>query len=184
MNTRTITLVGMFAAVMCVLSPITIPMTPVPITLATLAVYIIGSLFDYKRAPLIVIIYILLGAIGMPVFSNGNGGAAVLLGPTGGYIFGYIICAVVQSILVTIFKSKKWMHPVAMVAGTILLYIFGTAWFLFYMNVNKGIDYSLAKALMVCVVPFLLGDSIKIVVSTLIGVRFRPMMDKAIAKKN
>lgn len=178
MKTNAITLTAIFAAILCVLAPISIPMVPVPITLATLGVYIIGALFDFRISPLVVMVYILLGAMGLPVFSNGQAGIAVLAGPTAGYIFGYILCAFAQGLFVKLFKGKAWAYPVSMVIGTILLYTLGTIWFMVSL---KG-AYTLSKALMVCVVPFLLGDSIKILFASVIGYRLKPRVD-AFAKR-
>lgn len=177
MKTRTITTVGIFAALMCIISPFSVPIGPVPISLATLGVYIIASLFDWKKSTLIIIIYIVLGAIGVPVFSNAQGGFAVLIGPTGGYILGYILCALVESLLIKLMKDKPWSFPIAMIAGTVIIYVFGTAWFLVYMNFIKSVEYSLVKALTVCVIPFLIGDSIKMVIASLIGWRFKKYLN-------
>jgi biotin transporter BioY len=89
--TKTLTFLALFTALMCVLSPFAIPMQPVPITLATLVVYIIAGLLDYKYAAIPVVLYILIGLMGVPVFSNGTAGLAVLGGPTAGFIYGYIL---------------------------------------------------------------------------------------------
>lgn len=166
---KSICLVGVFTALMCVLSPLSIPLDPVSITLATLVIYIIGATFDYKIAVLPVVLYLLLGMAGLPVFSKFQGGIQVLFGPTGGYLFGYIPCVFIISLLISKFPNKKWLYPIAMIIGTIVLYAFGTLWFVLYLK------YDIYKALLVCVVPFLPGDTFKIAVACLIGIRLSPL---------
>lgn len=173
LTVRNICVIGMFTALMCAVAPIAIPMVPVSITLATLMVYTISSLFSFKIAPLIITLYVALGAIGLPVFSNFTSGVGILVGPTGGYIFGYILAAIVESLLITFYKNKKWMYPVAMVVATVVIYAFGSAWFMIYM---KG-KYTFAQTMMACVVPFLIGDSLKIVLSSILGIRLRKFFD-------
>ncbi len=166
---KSICLVGVFTALMCVLSPLSIPLDPVSITLATLVIYIIGATFDYKIAVLPVVLYLLLGMAGLPVFSKFQGGIQVLFGPTGGYLFGYIPCVFLISLLISKFPNKKWLYPIAMIIGTVVLYTFGTLWFVLYL------EYDIYKALLVCVVPFLPGDTFKIAVACLIGIRLSPL---------
>ena len=177
--TKNITFIALFTALMCVLSPFSIPMQPVPITLATLMVYIIAGLFDFKFATLPIILYILIGLMGVPVFSNGQSGAGVLMGPTGGFIFGYIIGAVAESLLLHFFKDKKWMYPVSMVVASIFIYAFGLTWFMFYMN-NAGKPYTLGAALMACVVPFLIGDALKIIAASSLTITLRKHFERFI----
>lgn len=166
---KSICLVGVFTALMCVLSPLSIPLDPISITLATLVIYIIGATFDYKIAVLPVVLYLLLGMAGLPVFSKFQGGIQVLFGPTGGYLFGYIPCVFLISLLISKFPNKKWLYPIAMIIGTVVLYAFGTLWFVLYLK------YDIYKALLVCVVPFLPGDTFKIAVACLIGIRLSPL---------
>lgn len=166
---KSICLVGVFTALMCVLSPLSIPLDPVSITLATLVIYIIGATFDYKIAVLPVVLYLLLGMAGLPVFSKFQGGIQVLFGPTGGYLFGYIPCVFLISLLISKFPNKKWLYPIAMIIGTVVLYAFGTLWFVLYLK------YDIYKALLVCVVPFLPGDTFKIAAACLIGIRLSPL---------
>ena len=166
---KSICLVGVFTALMCVLSPLSIPLDPVSSTLAPLVIYIIGATFDYKIAVLPVVLYLLLGMAGLPVFSKFQGGIQVLFGPTGGYLFGYIPCVFLISLLISKFPNKKWLYPIAMIIGTIVLYAFGTLWFVLYLK------YDIYKALLVCVVPFLPGDTFKIAVACLIGIRLSPL---------
>lgn len=166
-------IIGIFTALMCVLSPISIPIEPVAITLATFVVYLLGAVFSWKISVPIVLLYLLLGMAGMPIFSKFQGGFQVLAGPTGGFLIGYIPCVLIETLLIGKWKRKIWVYPLAMLAGTIVLYAFGTGWFLIYGNGN----YDFAKAMMLCVVPFLPGDALKIALATIMGFRLRKFID-------
>ena len=170
---RYICAVAIFTALMCVIAPISIPMIPVPITLATLMVYLISALFSFKVAPLLIALYVCLGMMGLPVFSNFTSGAAIIMGPTGGFILGYIISALLESLLITLNKNKKWMYPVAMILGTVIIYAFGSAWFMYYMNGK----YNFIQTMMACVIPFLIGDFLKIGCASVISIRLRKFFD-------
>ena len=166
-------IIAIFTALMCVLSPISIPIEPVAITLATFVVYLLGAVFSWKISVPIVLLYLLLGMAGMPIFSKFQGGFQVLAGPTGGFLIGYIPCVLIETLLIGKWKKRIWIYPIAMVAGTIVLYAFGMGWFLIY---GKG-NYDFAKAMMLCVVPFLPGDALKIALATLTGFRLRKFID-------
>ena len=166
-------IIAIFTALMCVLSPISIPIEPVAITLATFIVYLIGAVFSWKISVPIVLLYLLLGMAGMPIFSKFQGGFQVLAGPTGGFLIGYLPCVLIETLLIGKWKKKIWIYPIAMAAGTVVLYAFGTGWFLIY---GKG-SYDFAKAMMLCVVPFLPGDALKIALATFAGFRLRKFID-------
>jgi biotin transport system substrate-specific component len=150
---------ALFAAVISVGSIISIPIGEVPISLASMMVALAAVVLGPKYGSVSVIVFILLGAVGVPVFAGFEAGFGVLAGPTGGYIFGYIADAFLVGILIG--KSKE-IHParlvVALVVGTIVLYAIGTAWFMAVTNMT------LAAALVLCVLPFLLGDAAKLAI--------------------
>lgn len=162
-SVKSMVFIAIFAAIICVAAPFSVPMPGlVPISLATFAVYLAGGLLGGKRAVIAVALYIMIGAVGLPVFSGFSGGFAKLLGVTGGYIIGYIPCALLTGIFSDIPSKGHWTAPVGMVLGTLACYIFGTAWFM----VATGSE--LLPALMSCVIPFLIGDAIKIVCASAI----------------
>lgn len=171
-NVRNMCFTALMAAVMCVVAPLSVPIGPIPISLATLVVYLAGALLGGKKGTLAVAIYILIGAVGVPVFSGYSGGVAKLLGVTGGYIVGYLPCAAIVGFGIDRFggnsvsvagKRFPWAYPVAMIVGTIVLYALGTAWFM----AQSG--NPLMGSLSMCVIPFLPGDAAKIVVATVLG---------------
>lgn len=182
---------AVMAALICIAAPISVPVGPIPISLATFAVYLAGGLLGTKKGTLAVTVYILLGAVGLPVFSSGEGGLQKLFGVTGGYIFGYIPCVIIAGLFVDLFFRKRssiankflnwlsraWSVPVGMVVGTVILYAFGTAWFV----IARGV--TLEVALINCVYPFIPGDLIKIACATVITIALRDRLSKIMADK-
>lgn len=177
MKTRNMILTALFAAIICVMallsSVIPILFGPIPLSLVIFAIYVTAASLNWKYGTLAVIVYILIGLVGIPVFSNFGAGVPKLIGPTGGFILGYIPCALVIGLIIDRLESKKWAYPAAMVLGTIVLYAFGAAWFAVSQNVT------LTKALAVCVVPFLIFDAAKIVVASFVS----PALRKALKKQ-
>ena len=173
MNTKTgsTVLTALFAALLCVAAPFSLQIGPVPISLATLAVYFTAMSAKLSIALPATAVYILLGAVGVPVFSGFEGGFQKLVGVTGGYIIGYIPCVLVIGLLLK-FCDKKIMLPISCIVGTAALYAFGTAWFL--VLTGKGVLYALG----VCVVPFILGDAVKISAACGLTLVIKPRLEK------
>lgn len=170
-KTIDIVYVGLSAALIAVCSWISIPLT-VPITLQTMGICLVSSLFGMKRGTIATVVYILLGAVGVPVFSNFKGGAGVLLGSTGGYIIGFIFTALIVGFVSDKMNGKLWALVVSMVGGVLVCYVFGTAWFAFvYARSNE--PASLATILGWCVIPFLLPDAVKIIVAAVLTNRLK-----------
>ena len=166
---RDMALISLFAALIAVCSMITIP-TTVPFTLQTLAVYLAGSILGLKRGTASVLVYILLGAVGLPVFSQFKSGISAVIGPTGGYIIGFIATVIIIGFFRDRFGPKLWINIISMVLGSIACYVFGTIWFIIVFNQNTG-GMDLIKALHICVVPFLLFDACKIAAAAFIANR-------------
>ena len=161
---------AMFAALIAVCSLISIPVGTVPVTLQTFAVCLAAAMLGFKRGTLSVLVYILLGAVGLPVFAGIKGGIGVLSGPTGGYIIGFILTAVTVGIAADRWGRRVLPMAVAMVIGVLLCYAVGTVWFV----IVTGTD--IVGALTLCVVPFLLPDALKIALAVLLANR----LDKAV----
>lgn len=162
--------IGLSAAIIAVCSWISIPLT-VPITLQTMGVVLISGLFGAKRGTLSTLLYILIGAIGVPVFSGFKSGFGVLLGSTGGYIIGFIFTALIVGI-VSDKTNKLWALVLSMVVGILVCYAFGTAWFaVVYAKTNE--PASLATILGWCVIPFLLPDAVKIALAAVLTSRLK-----------
>ena len=162
MKIRQLCYTALLAALTAVCSQLIIP-TPwqVPVSMSTLAVFLSGALLGAKWGTAAQAVYLLLGLVGVPVFSGMRGGFQVLAGPTGGYLIGYLAAAALTGALISCVRTR-WMPPVAMVAGLAACYAFGTAWF---MILNQT---ALGPALSMCVLPYLPGDAIKIAAASLI----------------
>ena len=156
------TLIAVMAALICVAGPLSIAIGPIPLSLASFAVYLAGAILGWKKGTLAVGIYLLIGLVGVPVFSGFSGGFQKLAGVTGGYLIGYLPCALITG-LGADEEKPRWLLPLCMVLGTVALYIIGTAWF---MIQTKN---TLAASMGMCVIPFLPGDAVKIVAATLIA---------------
>lgn len=167
MKAHKIALTGILAAIICLLAPFSVPIGAIPISLATFAIYIAACTVNVKISVCAVIIYILLGAAGLPVFSAFRGGFHIIAGVTGGYTIGYIPCAVIIGLFVSRLENKKWIYPASMVLGTVICWIIGTLWYMIQT------ESSFASALAVCVVPFIIGDIIKISAASALGFTLR-----------
>ena len=175
-SAKTIAFTALLAAVICAVSPWTIPLGPIPLSLASLGVYLAACVLDCKHGVAAVVAYVAIGGVGLPVFSGARGGFGALVGPTGGYIIGYIVLALAEGLIIDLFAKEKriWLFPVAMVAGTALLYALGTGWYM----AQTGVE--LLPALAVCVLPFLAGDAFKIVAATAVGFPVRRALRKTV----
>ena len=163
---------AVMTAVTCVLAPLSVPIGPVPISLTNFAIFLSLYLLNWKWATGSYLVYLLIGMIGMPVFSGFTGGIAKLAGPTGGYLVGFIPMAIVTGMVI----DRKPNHAVqflAMIVGTIICYVFGTAWFCLESGTPVG------AALTACVFPFIPGDLLKIVLAMILGPAIRSQLVKA-----
>ncbi len=155
-------LAALAAAALCILAPLSVPIGPVPITLSVLVVALFPYLLGAKLSVLSVALYLLIGAIGLPVFSGFEGGIQKLLGATGGYLVGYIPLVLIGGAFIE--KSKKpLVQFLGLLLGLISCYALGTAWLSAYLKL------SLASALSVAVLPFIPFDLIKLALAVLIG---------------
>ncbi len=162
-KTRTLAMTGLFSALICVLAPVALPIGPVPITLATFIIYLSIFVLDTKQSLMCCLLYLLLGLVGLPVFSGFTGGIGKLIGPTGGYLIGYLPLILVSSLIIKKNKHNHLISAIALILGTAVLYFIGTAWFVIQQ------DMSWSNSLALCVFPFLFGDAIKILLAIFIG---------------
>lgn len=163
--------IGIFSAIIALFSWVSIP-TTVPFTLQTLAIFLSLTLLGGRNGFYSVLVYIALGAAGIPVFSGFKGGLGVLAGNTGGYILGFILLGAVYWIMTSIFGEKLHIQIIALVLGLLICYAFGTAWFMYlYIKANGAV--TLMTVLGWCVFPFILPDAIKMVAAILLAKRLR-----------
>ncbi len=169
-KTAELSYIALGAALITVCAWITVPFT-VPFTMQIFAVFLSLILLGGRNGTIAVGVYLLLGAIGIPVFSGGKGGFSVLIGPTGGYLFGMLLIGAAYWIGTRLFGKKLWVEVALLVFGLLLCYAFGTVWFSI-LNAEK----SFFASLLVCVVPFLLPDALKLALALALGRKLRKRM--------
>lgn len=165
-KTIDIVYIGLFAALIAVCAWISIPMT-VSFTLQTCAVCLTAGLLGWKRGTLTVLVYILLGMVGLPVFTGFKSGIAAVTGPTGGYIVGFIFTALIVGLAADRLGKRLWANILFMAIGILVCYLFGTVWFMIAYKVT------FVSAMTTCVIPFLIPDAVKIAVAAILVNRLK-----------
>lgn len=159
MKAKNMALCGLFTAILALCAWLSIPMGDLVITLQTFGIFLTLGLLGGKRGSITLSVYLLLGAVGAPVFSGFRGGLGALLGTTGGYIFGFMLTALTYWILTSI-KDTPLTRLLAMVLGMLLCYICGSWWYM--TRYLSGGQLTLGLVLMKCVIPYLIPDAIKL----------------------
>lgn len=172
-NNYYLVMTAVMAAVIAAVAPLAVPIGPIPITLCTLAIYLSVYVLDWKMASVSVLVYILLGMVGMPVFNGFKGGLGVVAGPTGGYIAGYLPLVILSGLAVTFAPENRVLQYLGMVLATSVLYILGTAWFCFQSG------NPLDMAVQTCVLIFIPGDLLKMAAAITVGPMLRERLIKA-----
>lgn len=158
---------AVFAVLIAICSWISIP-TVVPFTLQTFAVFLAVSVLGGRRGTLSIAVYVLLGAVGIPVFAGFKGGIGVLLNTTGGYIIGFIFAGLIMWLMERLFGRKLWAQLFGMILGMITYLSVGTAWFMAVYLRQTG-PVSLGTVLGWCVIPFLIPDIVKMMLALSLG---------------
>jgi biotin transport system substrate-specific component len=168
-------LVGLMAALTCILAPMSIPLpfSPVPFSLTPLVVYFSIYVLGMKQGAFSYLIYLLLGLAGLPVFSGFSGGPGKLLGPTGGYLIGMLLMAAVCGCFIDRWPSRMLLCFLGMALGTLVNYTFGTVWLAW----QAGMAFP--AALMAGVIPYIPGDLAKMLLVMLLGPQVRNRLKKA-----
>lgn len=162
--------IALMAALVGILSYISVPIPPVPITAQTIAVMLTGLLLPPIDAMLSILIFILLGAIGVPVFSNGSSGLGVIFGPTGGYIFGFLVSAGFISYFKGTGKNIYRNLMVTLIGGIFVIYLIGIPW------LAKAYSMDIISAIKAGALPFLIGDFLKVILASFIGRKINKAM--------
>lgn len=173
-KTKKITVIGLMTAVICIIAPfsIPIPVSPVPISLTNFIIFITVYVLGMKSASLCVFLYLMLGAAGLPVFSSFSGGFMKFAGPTGGYLTGFILIACIQGFFLEHFPDRKYAAVPGMILGMAVCYTFGTVWLAWQTGQN------FTAALAIGVLPYLPGDTIKIIIAAVAGPKLRAAVRK------
>ena len=163
--------IAVFAVLMAICSWISIP-TVIPFTLQTFAVFLAVIVLGGKRGTMSVIVFVLLGAVGVPVFSGFTGGPQIIMGNTGGYIIGFILAALLMWLMERLFGRKTWVLAVSMLLGMVTCYVFGTIWFMVvYMRTTGPVGVT--AVLGWCVIPFIIPDLVKAALALFLGQALR-----------
>lgn len=166
-NVRELVTIALLAAVLCILAPLSIPIGPVPISLTNLVLYFFVFIVGTRRTSIAFIIYMLLGMVGLPVFSGFSGGLGKLVGPTGGYIIGFLPMVIVMGLFLE--KHRKVsvkniiLNSIVMEVCTWIPYLLGTAWLAYSAKMT------FTAALAVGVLPFIVEDLIKMVLAAIVA---------------
>lgn len=155
-NIKELTVIALMAALLCVLGPMSLPIGPVPVSLTNLTLYFIIYLVGTKRTAIAYVIYMLIGLAGLPVFSGYAGGPQKLLGPTGGYIIGFLPMILVMGLVVERHEKNRILCILAMEAATWIPYLLGTAWLARTAGMTFGAAFGVG------VLPFIILDLVKI----------------------
>lgn len=172
-NTYAMAVTALMTAVTCILAPLSIPIGPVPISLTNFAIYLSLYLLDWKKGTISYILYLLLGLVGLPVFSGFTGGIGKLAGPTGGYIIGFIPMAIIAGIVIDKYSEKWLLCLLAIIVGTIVCYALGTAWLAYEAKMD------MMAALWAGVIPFIPGDLVKMALAILIAPKIKAQVCRA-----
>ena len=170
----TITRVALSTAIICVLGPLSfpLPISPVPISLGILGIFLAVYVNGWRWGTMSCLLYILIGFAGMPVFAGFTAGLSKLGGPTGGYIIGYIPLALIAGFFIDRFEKKIPLHVLGMVLGTVVCYMFGTAW------LAISLKMSFSAALMAGVIPYIPADIVKMIIAIGLGIPVRAAIKK------
>ncbi len=161
-----LTMTALFAVIICVCSMLSIP-AAVPFTLQTFAVFLTLFVLGGKYGTLSIAVYILLGLTGLPVFHNFTGGIGMLMGNTGGFIFGFLLCGIIYLLMTKLITAKPIFKLISAFAGLIVCYAVGTLWFV--ITASQGAGFG--TALLTCIVPFIIPDTVKILLAYFISQR-------------
>ncbi len=161
-----LTMTALFAVIICICSMLSIPAS-VPFTMQTFAVFLALFMLGGKYGTLSIAVYILLGITGLPVFHNFTGGIGILMGSTGGFILGFILCGAVYLLMTRPISKKPFFKLISAFIGLVLCYSVGTLWFVFTASQGAGFG----TAFLTCVVPFIIPDTVKILLAYFISQR-------------
>lgn len=177
-KTKNMALIAVMTAVICILGPLSIPIGPVPISLGTLALYLTVYILGMKRSVIATVIYILIGLVGVPVFSGFSAGPAKLAGPTGGYIIGYIPMMIIAGIFVDRHFKNYLLSIAGLILATAILYVIGTVWLAYSAGMTPG------AAIAAGVLPFIPLDLVKILIAAFVGPILKTRIDRAVSNQS
>ncbi|MBQ2896771.1 MAG: biotin transporter BioY [Clostridia bacterium] len=169
MKIKDLVFAAIFTSLLCIAAPICIPVGPVPLSLTTFVVFVSGAVLGAKKASLSILVYILLGIAGLPVFSGFSGGLQRIISPLGGFIISYIPCVLTVAYF-TKDAIKIRGYIFAMSCAALVCYLIGTLWFAMFTNLE------FFDAVLICVLPFVIADILKIISAAVISSKLKPFL--------
>lgn len=170
-TTKELVLTAMMTAIMAVCSWISVP-ADIPFTMQTFAVFCTLELIGGKKGTFSVLIYLLIGAVGVPVFSGMTGGIGIILGNTGGYMIGFVFIGLIYWASEQLPIRNFAIELITLLIGIAVMYAFGTAWFMLLYTKKMG-AITLVQTLKLCVVPFIIPDLIKLMLALILTKRIK-----------
>lgn len=183
-SVRRIAYIALFTALTTICAWLSIPFGDIAFTMQTFAVFAAAGLLGARDGTVCLLVYLLLGAVGVPVFSRFQAGVGVLLGATGGYLIGFVFSVLLTGFLLARIPDagkggKRFLlSALAMIAGLVVCYTFGTAWFMLVYAPRAAKTVTVLGALSACVFPYILPDLAKIALAVLLTERVKPLMRK------
>lgn len=174
MTTKDMARIALFAVVIAICSWLSIPAT-IPFTLQTFGIFLTVAVLGGKRGSLAVLLYLLMGLVGLPVFAGFSGGLGVLLGTTGGYVVGFLLSALVMWGMERFLGKRRWVLALSMLLGLVVCYAFGTIWFM-QVYASKTGPIGLWTALGWCVFPYIIPDLLKIALALILSKRLASVL--------
>ena len=171
-SVKDMALCAMFAALMAICAWISLHVMEISFTLQLFAVFLACGLLGGKRGSIACLVYLLLGAVGLPVFTGFKGGLGALLGVTGGYIVGFLAACLIYWLVTALLGEKAWVQLTGMILGLIACYALGSVWFMVVYARNSG-AIGFVAVLSKCVFPFLIPDGCKIALAFLLTRRLK-----------
>lgn len=179
---RDIAYTALGVALITVCAWISVPVGEVPFTLQTFAVAAAGSILGVRRGCAAVLVYVLMGLVGIPVFAGFQAGVPALMGATGGYILGFLFAALLPALFSHIPVKNRIARAAVLYCGMMLglaiCYLFGTVWFLLVYNNGVADPIGVGAALSLCVIPYLIPDAVKLFLAALLSARLKDVMTK------
>ncbi len=166
-TTKNYAIIGFCVAIIAVLAQITIPIPSVPFTMQTFAIGLMATIMPWRQSVTAVSVYVIIGGIGLPVFAYFTGGVGILFGPTGGFLFSFVIMAFIISFYLSKTGYSKWHAIIVNLFGMLINLIIGTVWLKYYLKINWD------EAFMGGFLPFIVVGVIKAVLAASIGLTIR-----------
>lgn len=173
-KTKDMTLIALFAVIISICAWISIP-TTIPFTMQTFGVFLALDVLGGKKGTFSIIVYLLLGIVGVPVYAGGMSGIGTVFGNTGGYMIGWILGGLIMCVMEHFLGRKEWVLLLSSILGLLACYIVGTIWFMALYTRNSG-QIGLWTALTWCVIPFIVPDLIKIFLALSVQKRLMPLL--------